>query len=251
MSLVVRKFPSREALGQGAARDVAAAIRGRLETAGLVRIIFACAPSQESTLRALAAEPGIDWPRVVAFHMDEYIGLSSDAPQRFGAWLRRTLLDHVPCGDARFIEPEPDPDRAAREYGEHLAAAPIDIVCLGIGVNGHLAFNDPPADLADPSPARVVALSIESRRQQVSDGCFETLDAVPTRAITLTVPRLLAADEVFAMVPGRDKRDAVARALRDPVSGDHPATALRAHSRCTLYLDAGSAPDAPDGPTTR
>jgi glucosamine-6-phosphate deaminase len=240
----LRRFPDPESLGTAAASDVAATLTRLLATRPEVRMIFASAPSQEATLRSLAERPGIDWPRVTAFHMDEYLDLDPSAPQRFGTWLRETLWDRVPIGAAHLIDPGGDPAGTAEAYAALLAAAPIDVVCLGIGVNGHLAFNDPPADLDDPALVRIVELDEVSRRQQVDDECFASLDEVPHRAITLTVPALLSAGEIFCMVPGARKRAAVTAALRGPVDGRVPASALRTHPRCTIYLDAGSAPDA-------
>lgn len=248
-------YPDREVLGAAAARDIGDALTRRLTTQPGLRVIFASAPSQEATLLRLAKHPGIDWARVTAFHMDEYLGLAPDAPQRFGTWLRRTLLDHVPVGTVRLIggghliEPghETDPDTAPRavadSYAALLAAAPIDLVCLGIGDNGHLAFNDPPADLHDPALVKVVTLDQTSRVQQVDDGCFAALDEVPTQAVTLTIPALLAGAELFCMAPGARKKRAVTDALYGPVTGLVPASALRTHPRCRLYLDKESAPD--------
>lgn len=242
---IVRRYPTRSAMGQAAAADVAGDLRRRLQESRNVRVVFAAAPSQSEMLSALAAEPEIDWRRVTAFHMDEYIGLPEDAPQRFGLWLRRHFFDRVPLGSVHLIEPDTDPDACAGDYARRLAEAPIDIVCLGIGVNGHLAFNDPPvADLADPLDVKIVELDDVCRQQQVDDECFSTFAAVPTHAITLTIPRLLRAERLFCVVPGRAKRDAVRRALHDPLGEACPATALRTHSDCTLYLDAESAPDA-------
>src|ERR1700760_4714662 len=241
---VLRVFPDREALGAAAADDIAEALTRRLDSQPAVRMIFASAPSQEATLRHLAEQPGIDWSRVTAFHMDEYLGLAPDAPQRFGNWLREALLDRVPVGTAHLIDPGEDPQAAAERYSALLAAAPIDIVCLGIGVNGHLAFNDPPADFADPALVKVVTLDQASRSQQVDDGCFATLTEVPTRAVTLTVPALLSAAELFCMVPGAQKKRAVTDALYGPVDGSVPASALRTHPQCAIYVDKESAPDA-------
>jgi glucosamine-6-phosphate deaminase len=240
---VLRWLPEREALGVAAATDIGDALIRRLERQPGVRVIFASAPSQEATLRHLAARPGIEWSRVTAFHMDEYLGLAPDAPQRFGNWLRAALLDQVRDCTAHLIDPGDDPQAAVDHYSTLLAAAPIDIVCLGIGVNGHLAFNDPPANLADPALVKVVILDEVSRLQQVDDGCFATLAEVPAEAITLTIPALLSAAELFCMVPGAQKKRAVTDALYGPIDGSVPASALRTHPRCTIYVDKDSAPD--------
>ena len=242
--LRLRRLPDAAALGEAAASDIAAALIRRLEARPEVRMIFASAPSQEATLRSLAGRPGIDWARVTAFHMDEYLGLAPGAPQRFGTWLRAVLFDRVPIGAVHLIEPGRDARQTAGAYAGLLAAAPIDLACMGIGVNGHLAFNDPPADLGDRSLVKIVELDEVSRRQQVDDGCFATLAEVPSQAITLTVPALLSAAEIYCMVPGARKRAAVTAALHGPIDGRLPASALRAHPRCTLYVDDESAPDA-------
>lgn len=232
-------------MGNQAAHDIAVEIRARLAEADGVRIIFAAAPSQAEMIEALIAEPAVDWRRVTAFHMDEYIGLAAEAPQRFARWLRERLFNRVPFAVTHPIVPEPEPHAAAERYAALLAAAPIDIVCLGIGVNGHIAFNDPPvADFADPFDVKIVELDQVCRRQQVDDDCFPDLAAVPERAVTLTIPRLLRADRLFCVVPGALKREAVKRALHGPVTTDCPASILRRHADCTLYLDAESDPDA-------
>jgi glucosamine-6-phosphate deaminase len=244
----VRVFDDRAAVGRAAAADVAASLRDRLAHQPRVRMVFAAAPSQQEVLDALVDEAHLDWGRVTAFHMDEYLDLPAQAPQRFARWLRTAFFDRVPLGAVHLIEPGPDAERTAQEYAAALAAAPIDLVCLGIGVNGHLAFNDPPvADLTDPADVKVVQLDEVCRQQQVDDDCFATLAEVPHRAITLTVPRLLAARQLFCVVPGQRKSDAVRRALTDPVGADCPATALRTHPDCTLYLDRESAAHLPPG----
>lgn len=228
---------SRSELGKLAARDIAATLRTDLREKANVRMILAAAPSQSDMLAALVCEPGIDWRRVTAFHMDEYIDLADDAPQRFGTWLERAFFDHIPIARFHLIKPGTDPDAACRAYASLLAEAPIDVVLLGIGTNGHLAFNDPPADLNDPLAVKVVELDQMCREQQVLDGCFPLLDEVPKRAITLTVPTLLAGRELFCSVPGRHKSAAVKAMMESPISGACPATALRMHPRCTVYLD--------------
>jgi glucosamine-6-phosphate deaminase len=234
---------SRADMGQKAASDVADEMRRRLKVQNGVRMIFAAGPSQSAILASLVQQPGVDWRRVTAFHMDEYLGLADDASQRFGLWLRQAIFEKLPFGAVHLIEPGDDPESAARDYASKLGEAPIDLVCLGIGVNGHLAFNDPPADLDDPIPVKVVHLDAICRQQQVDDQCFSTIEEVPQRAITLTIPRLLAADRLYCCVPGARKREAVRRALHDPIGPAWPATALRRHPGCNLYLDVESAPD--------
>jgi glucosamine-6-phosphate deaminase len=235
----VRSFPDRAAMGAAAADDVAEELRARLAEQGAVRMIFAAAPSQSDMLDRLVAAPDIDWSRVTAFHMDEYIGLPPDAPARFANWLDRAIFTRVPFAEVHRI----DPDAEAAGYAKLLAEAPIDLVCLGIGQNGHLAFNDPPvADLDDPEAVKVVELDHTCRQQQVDDGAFAAFDDVPTHAVTLTIPRLLDARRLFCVVPGAAKRHAVDRALIAPVSAADPATALRTHPDVTLYLDAEADP---------
>lgn len=233
----VRVFETAEAMGAAAAGEIAAALRQRLLEQPLVRVIFAAAPSQSAMLSALRLEPAIDWPRVEAFHMDEYLGLSEDAPQRFGNWLVREFLGHVPLGRINLMQPQGNVTEACRSYTALLGAAPVDLVLLGVGTNGHLAFNDPPADLADPETVKVVRLDAMCRQQQVFDRCFASLQEVPREAMTLTVPALLAAKQIFGCIPGEHKSEAVRAMLEDPISGDCPATALRTHVHCTVFLD--------------
>jgi glucosamine-6-phosphate deaminase len=240
----ISTHPTRAALGQAAAAAAAGRLRRAIEAAGQARIMLAAAPSQTETLTALAAEPGIDWSRVECFQMDEYVGLPLDAPQAFGNWLRAALLDKVPQATFRPLAPGADPERAAREYERLMGTEPFDLVLLGLGVNGHLAFNDPPADLDDERAAKVVALDQTSRRQQVDEGNFPGLADVPTHAVTVTIPRLLNAHELIGSVPGAVKRQAVVDTLNQPISPDFPGTALRTHAKVTLFLDEESSPDA-------
>jgi len=240
-ALVVHIEESRSAMGARAAADIAREMRQCLRTQAALRMIFAAAPSQSEMLAALRQEEGIDWSRVTAFHMDEYLDLPASAPQRFGLWLSRAIFGHLDFGAVHLIEPDDNPALAASAYAAKLSAAPIDIVCCGIGSNGHLAFNDPPADFEDPLTVKVVALDLECRQQQVDDGCFASLNDVPTRALTITIPGLLASRAIFCVVPGATKKKAVRRALMDPVGSMCPATALRLHPRCALYLDRDSA----------
>ncbi|NBE98150.1 glucosamine-6-phosphate deaminase [Nonomuraea sp. KC401] len=236
--LGVRIFSDRAQAGAAAARAAVAALRAVLAARGEARVVFAAAPSQRETLAGLRAAEGIDWSRVTVFHMDEYIGLPAGAPQRFGRFLREELWDAVRPGAVHVIEPGDDPEAESARYAGLVGSAPIDLVCLGIGDNGHLAFNDPPvADFADPLVVKVVELDEDCRRQQVSDGCFATLAEVPRRAITLTVPTLMAGRTLVATVPGAGKRAALAAALDGPVSESCPASVLRTHPACTLFAD--------------
>ncbi|MEK0312711.1 glucosamine-6-phosphate deaminase [Cohnella sp. 56] len=236
--LKVRVYRTRGEMGAAAGADVAARIKGLLATKRTIRMVFAAAPSQNETLDALAADPDIDWSRITAFHMDEYLGLPAGAPQAFGRYLQGRLFDKVKPGTVHLIDSTGDSNAECRRYAALLGAEPIDIVCLGIGENGHIAFNDPPvADFADPQLIKPVELDEACRRQQVNDGCFSSLDAVPTHALTLTVPALLAGAHLFCGVPGPTKRQAVARTLSEPVATACPSTILRRHPDCTLYVD--------------
>lgn len=231
-------------MGCSASYDIAAAIRSNIQRNNSTRVIFASAPSQLETLTYLAQQPDIDWQLVSAFNMDEYIGLPATAPQRFGNWLNDHFFKRVNIGSVQLIHPEPDAEQAAQNYANLLSQKPIDIVCLGIGVNGHLAFNDPPvADFIDPLDVKLVKLDAVCRQQQVDDQCFDRLTAVPTSAITLTLPRLMRAEKLFCMVPGAAKKAAVTATLTGSQNTTCPASIMQTHPNVTLYLDQESAPD--------
>ncbi|MCR4264554.1 glucosamine-6-phosphate deaminase [Nitratireductor sp. ZSWI3] len=232
-------------MGAAAASAVAEAMTARLQDRDGIRMIFASAPSQSSMIDQLRSTAGIDWSRVTAFHMDEFIGLAPEAPQRFANWLDRHLFHDLPFRAVHRIDPGAAPKAEARRYAALLDEAPIDFVCLGIGVNGHIAFNDPPiADFDDPLDVKEVELDAVCRRQQFDDGGFESLDDVPRSALTLTIPRLLRADRLFCIVPGAHKKEAVRQALHGPTTTACPASILRRHADCTLYLDEEADPDA-------
>lgn len=236
--LQVKVFADRQALGLSAGLDAAAHLRHLLAHQPRVRVIFAAAPSQNECLTTLAAAEGIDWSRVEAFHMDEYIGLAPGAPQLFSQYLDRQLFNRVKPGKFYRIPAIGPAAVICHEYGEIIAQAPIDMVCLGVGENGHLAFNEPSvADFNDPLRMKVVPLDAVCRQQQVNDGCFARLAQVPEQAVTLTLPTLLSARRLFCMVPGASKANALRAMLTQPPSADCPASALRAHSGCTLYTD--------------
>ncbi len=240
--LELRVYGNRGAMGEAAAADCAAALRSRIASSGSARAIFAAAPSQNELLAGLAAAPGIQWDRVTALHMDEYIGLDAGATQSFALFLKDRLFGRLPLRSAHYLCPDPAaPWEEARRYSALIAEEPIDIVCLGVGENGHVAFNDPPADLKDPLLVREVELDAACRRQQVNDGCFPSLEVVPRRALTLTVPALMGGGRLFCVVPGQSKAAAVKAMLRGPIDGSCPASALRMHPSCILYLDRDSA----------
>jgi glucosamine-6-phosphate deaminase len=241
-SLEVHQYPDRAALGAAAAALVADAIRGACGTRGEARVIFACAPSQNEFLAALIRQP-IVWANVTVFHMDEYVGLRAEHPQSFRHFLRTHLLEHIAAPRAvHLIHAENDPLHEAARYGKLLAEKPIDVVCLGIGENGHLAFNDPPvADFRDPQRVKVVELDDACRQQQVNDGCFPTFAAVPTHALTLTIPTLVGARQVSCVVPGERKAQAVSDTLHGPISPACPASVLRQHANAVLHIDDAAA----------
>lgn len=242
----VEIYSTREEAGRAAARDVAALIADDLRVSDVARVIFAAAPSQDEFLAHLAVDPSVDWSRIVAFHMDEYLGLAPEHPAAFRRYLREHLFERVglPPANLRLIPGEraARPLRVCLDYEDALRAEPPDLVCGGIGENGHLAFNDPPvADFSDPVSIKVVRLDAACREQQVHDGCFARIEDVPTHAFTLSIPALLAARQISVVVPGPRKAEAVREALQGPVAESCPASVLRRHRGARLYLDRDSA----------
>ena len=234
-------YRGREVMGIAAAEDVATAMRRVLGHKATVRMVFAAAPSQSEFLDALSQAADLDWSRVTVFQMDEYLGLPRDAPQSFGRFLRDNLFECVRPGMIHLIDGSKSASAEAERYAGMLAVAPIDIVCLGIGENGHLAFNDPPdARFDDPAAVKIVALAPASRQQQVNDGCFPFLDSVPTHALTLTIPTLMSGSRLFCIVPGQAKAEAVRNALSGAITPACPASILRRHANSSLYLDVDS-----------
>ena len=243
--LKIEIFPTRAEMGAAAAEEAAAYLRDLLQqdSTRRVRMLFAAAPSQNEFLAGLTSAPGIDWSRVDALHLDEYIGLPENAPQSFARFVRERVVDKVHPGSVHYLNGRaPDPEAECRRYEALLAEAPIDILCAGIGENGHLAFNDPPvADFEDPQVVKIVDLDAVCRQQQVNDGAFATIDQVPHRAVTLTIPALMSAERVFCIVPGPTKTEAVYQTVRGPITTNCPASILRRHPNATLYLDRASA----------
>jgi glucosamine-6-phosphate deaminase len=239
--LKVNIYESRSEMGAAAALEAATKIKELQSRKDQVRIIFAAAPSQNEFLAGLIEQQGIDWARITAFQMDDYIGLPDAAPQKFSHFLSERLFDIVKPGELHLIESSNTIEQECARYGELLAAAPIDIVCLGIGENGHIAFNDPPvADFADSQTIKPVEMDDACRQQQVNDGCFASFEDVPTHALTLTIPTLMSGAHLFCIVPGPTKREAVKQTLRGAVATACPASILRTHPDCTMYVDRDS-----------
>jgi glucosamine-6-phosphate deaminase len=241
--LQVQIYEDRARMGAAAAQLAIGALRRRLAHQQQVNVIFAAAPSQNEFLASLAQARDLDWSRVNAFHMDEYVGLPEDAPQGFGNFLKAAIFSRVPFASVHYLGGNaPDPAAECDRYAALLQEYPTDIVFMGIGENTHIAFNDPHvADFNDPYLVKVVDLDQACRQQQVNDGCFATIDQVPTHALTLTVPALMRAQEVFCVVPGPNKAQAVYHTLRGAIVDTYPATALRRHPRAMLFLDRQSA----------
>ena len=241
--LNVQIYDSRTQMGMSAAKDIKNCILSQLRDKEQLNMIFAAAPSQNEVLAALAADQDIPWNRINAYHMDEYIGLPADAPQLFGNFLRAHLFDLVPFASVNYIDSTAsDPQAECVRYGDLLSKNPADIVVMGIGENGHIAFNDPPvADFRDSLPVKVVELDSICRNQQVNDGCFAVIEQVPTHAITLTVPTLIAPQHLFCIVPAKTKADAVKKTVCGEIGEHCPATALRTKPGSVLYLDPDSA----------
>ncbi|MDP0498337.1 MAG: glucosamine-6-phosphate deaminase [Verrucomicrobiota bacterium JB024] len=242
--LKVHTAADRPTQGEAAASHVLATLNDTLARQGHARVIFACAPSQDDFLRALVAQKdAVDWQRVTVFHMDEYIGLSADQPQSFRYYLQEHLLRHVHVRAFHAIGGNaPSIPQECVRYTALLKEAPVDLVCMGIGENGHIAFNDPGvADFEDPLTIKPAELDRECRVQQVNDGCFPTLDEVPTHALTLTVPTLFNCKHVSCVVPGKLKAAAVRETLLGSISPACPATILRTHPSARLFLDPDAA----------
>lgn len=232
-----------EEMGKTAALAIAEEIKRLSKEKDTIRMMFAAAPSQNTTLTALKEIEGLPWEKIEAFHMDEYVGIKDDKPQSFRNYLKRWIFDLKPFKAVNLIKGDAaDAKKECKEYGELLTSSPLDIIVLGIGENGHIAFNDPPNALFnDPQPTRIIQLSERSRIQQVNDGCFSKIDDVPYMAITVTIPVFSSASSLFCVVPNNRKADAVKKALEEPISEMCPASILRQHSKATLFLDAESA----------
>ena len=241
--LQVNIYETRAEMGAAAAQDIKSKLCQLLQAKPQVNVIFAAAPSQNEVLASLVANKDIDWSRINAYHMDEYIGLDANAPQGFGNFLRAHIFDCVPFASVNLIDVTArDADAEAARYGALLDENPADVVVMGIGETGHIAFNDPPvADFRDPKTVKAVKLDEICRQQQVNDGCFASIDQVPTHALTVTVPALTRAPYLFCIVPAPAKAWAVKETLTGSIDEHCPASVLRMHDNAILYLDRDSA----------
>jgi len=240
--MLLKIFEDRASLGKAAAEQAANALRRAIKEGGRARMIAATAASQREFLDALTKAQGIEWSKVEAFHLDEYIGLPISHPGSFRKMLMEQLVSktgitkyHLLDGDAS------DPAEVVRREGAALASAPVDIAFLGIGENGHIAFNDPPADFEVESPYIIVTLDEACRRQQVGEAWFSDLSRVPQQAISMSVRQILKAKEILAVVPDRRKAEAIQACFGGPISPMAPASILRTHPNATIYLDKDSA----------
>lgn len=244
--LAVRIDPSITAMGRDAAHQVAEVLRTAIAEKGSARAILATGNSQFPLIEALAdpeAEWGVDWSKVTAFHMDEYVGIDAAHSASFRRWMKERVVGLLGVQEMNYIDGDaPDPQAECARYEALLTAAPIDLTCMGIGENGHLAFNEPhEADFADPRWAKVITLEEKSRAQQVGEGHFPDIASVPAQAISLTIPALLSARTVVVCAPEERKADAVRATVHDEISTNCPATILRRNAHATLYLDPASA----------
>ena len=239
--MIVKVFGDKKALGAAAAQRAADILREAIAARGEARLVAATGASHFELLNALVEAPGIDWKRVEMFHLDEYVGLSAGHRASFRRYLRERLIDRTGIVRHHLIDGEADLTAVIAETTRALEAAPVDVAFVGIGENGHLAFNDPPADFASDAAYIVVELDQACRAQQVGEGWFGSIAEVPRRAITMTARQILKAREILCIVPDARKADAVAATLEGEVRPEVPASILRLHPRATLFLDGPSA----------
>lgn len=238
--MIVKSFPTKSQLAAVAAAQAATTIRRSIRERGLARIIAATGASQFEFLEALTQAPDIDWPRVELFHLDEYLGVSITHPASFRKYLLDRLINKVGIVRHHLLNGEQDPAQTTADATREIRKAPIDVAFVGIGENGHLAFNDPPADFQTEEAYIVVTLDEACRRQQLGEGWFQTLADVPQRAISMTIRQILRSNEILCVVPDARKAVAVAKCLEGEITPLAPASILRTHPNTFLYLDAES-----------
>ncbi|WP_339748139.1 glucosamine-6-phosphate deaminase [uncultured Rubinisphaera sp.] len=234
-------FATEQEMGQAAAEAGAEKIRQALAERGEARIIVATGASQFTVLGALVKQPDIDWSKVTGFHLDEYLGLPMSHPASFRGYLKERFVDQVSLKAFHYLDGETDPQEECERVGKLLTEAPIDVAFVGIGENGHLAFNDPPADFDTEQPYLVVDLDEACRRQQHGEGWFPTMDDVPTQALSMSVKQILKTSTIICSVPDERKAEAVKNSVEGEVSPDVPASILQTHGDTTLFLDQAAA----------
>jgi len=239
--MILKVFDDKSSLAKVAADQAATSIIRAIRDRGTARVIAASAASQYEFLEALTAEPGIDWKRVELFHLDEYIGLPMTHPASFCKYLQERLIGKTGITNHHLLNGEADPMKVIHETSKFLTAAPIDVAFVGIGENGHLAFNDPPADFETEEPFIVVKLDEACRLQQVGEGWFKDLSTVPTQAISMSVRQVLKSKEILAVVPDARKAQAIKACFDGGISPMAPSSILRTHPNATVYLDRDSA----------
>lgn len=239
---------NRENMGKLASDFIAEEINKLLKMKSDIRIVFASAPSQTEMLKKLVNDDRVDWERITAFHMDEYVGLSNESSKSFKHYIVENIYKRVDLGQLHLINSESPAQQEMERYSQLLKEKPIDIVCLGVGDNGHIAFNDPHvADFNDPDVIKIVNLDEVSRNQQVNDGIFEKIDDVPSTALTLTIPTLMSAGALYCSVPGKNKARAINTLLNGDISESCPASILRTHEKAFLFMDKEAFSGVHDG----
>lgn len=232
---------TKELLGAAAADAAAEAIQAAIDENGEANMIVATGASQFEMLENLVKKP-IDWSKVSAFHLDEYVGLSDQHPASFRKYLKERFVDQiVGLKEFNYVDAETDPEGECGRLGEKISKVQIDVACVGIGENGHLAFNDPPADFDTEAPYLVVDLDDACRQQQLGEGWFPTFDDVPARAISMGIKQIMKTEKIICSVPDERKSDAVKGSVEGPVSNLVPASILQRHADCELFLDASAA----------
>ena len=239
--MVIKVLNDRDALAKAAAAHAGDSLRSALKTRPSARLIAATGASQLAFLRELTSAEDIDWSRIELFHLDEYIGLPQEHPASFCRYLRQNLIEPTGISKFHLMNGANDPAETIRNVCHAISAAPIDLAFVGIGENGHLAFNDPPADFESEEPYLIVSLDEACRRQQVGEGWFGTISQVPERAISMSIRQILAAHEIICVVPDARKAPAVHACFDGKISPNAPASILRSHSNTTVYLDKDSA----------
>lgn len=237
----IKIFRDKQAMAKEAADYVASILRKTIAANGEARIVTATGAAQFDFLEALTSAPEIPWEEVEMFHLDEYVGLPESHPASFRKFLRERLINKTGITNHHLLDPGEHPEKVAEQMGKELNAARIDLAIVGVGENGHLAFNDPPADFETERPYLVVCLDEACRRQQVGEGWFKDIAEVPRQAISMSVRQILRANEIVAIVPDTRKADAVKRCFEGPISPLAPASILRNHPKTTIYLDRNSA----------